>query len=152
EILRGHLRPGDQTVEGSPPISHDMIATLTGPGFEIKPTTPEKQTVAEGYATVWEWEIEAKREGGQELEATLYALLPDDGSATARQRIDSYTQTITVTVKPQTWGEWLKSAEEAAGAIKAILLSLGAIAGAVLSWFGISRRRQRGRVRAIPRA
>jgi len=40
-----------------------MIATLNGPAFEIKRTTPEKQAVAEGFPTVWEWEIEAKHDG-----------------------------------------------------------------------------------------
>jgi hypothetical protein len=114
-----------------------MIATLSGPGFAIMRTTPEEQTVAGGFPTVWEWDIEAKQDGTQELEATLYALVPE------QQRIDSYTQKITVTVKPLTWGEWLKSAGEEIGAIRAILLSLGAIAAAILSWFGISRNRQR---------
>src|SRR6516165_10632156 len=87
DILRGRARAGDQSVEGTLPVSHQMIATLNGPGFAIAKITPQKQTVAEGYATVWEWEIEAKTEGAQELEATVYALVPDSVSSTARQRI-----------------------------------------------------------------
>jgi hypothetical protein len=33
-------------------VSFEMIATLNGPAFEIKRTTPEKQAVAEGFPTV----------------------------------------------------------------------------------------------------
>jgi hypothetical protein len=137
EVLRGHARAGDQSIGGTLGVSHEMIATLSGPGFAITRTTPEKQTVAEGFPTVWQWDIEAKQNGTQELEATLYALVPE------RQRIDAYTQKITVTVKPLTVGEWLKSTGEEIGTIKAIVLPLGAIAAAILSWFGISLRRQR---------
>jgi hypothetical protein len=68
--------------------------------------------VAEGFPTVWEWEIEAKIEGAQELQATLYALVPDSASTTARQWVDSYTQQIKVSVRPQTWTEWLNSGGE----------------------------------------
>ena len=86
-------------------MSYEVLAILSGPGFAITSVTPEKQTVAEGFPTVWEWAIEAKVEGTQELEATLYALIPDSASTTAQQRIDSYTQKINVSVKPQTWTE-----------------------------------------------
>ena len=136
-VLRGHVRAGDQTIPGTLLVSHEMIATLSGPGFAITRTTPEKQTVANGFPTVWQWDVEAKQDGSQELEATLYALVPE------RERVDSYTQTITVTVNPLTWGDWVKSAGEEISAIKAIVLSLGAIAAAILSWFGISRRQGR---------
>jgi hypothetical protein len=143
DILRGHARAGEHRTEGMLRVSHEMVATLSAPGFAITSITPEKQAVAEGFPTVWEWEVEAKVEGAQELEATLYALVPDSPSTTAQQRIDSYTQKINVSVKPQTWGEWLNSTSEEVSTIKAILLSLGAIAAAVLSWLGFSRKRQR---------
>jgi hypothetical protein len=152
EVLKGHARAGDQSTEGTLRVSHEMVAILSGPGFAITSITPEKQAVAEGFPTVWEWEVEAKVEGAQELEATLYALVPDSPSTTAQQRIDSYTQKINVSVKPQTWGEWIKSTGEEIGAIKGILLSLGAIAAAVFSWFGISRKRQRRVTPPTPRA
>jgi len=142
DILRGHARAGDQRAEGTLPVSYEMIATLNGPGFAIVMITPEKQTVVEGYATVWEWEVEAKKEGAQELEATVYALVPDSASATARQRIDSYTQTINVLVKAQTWGEWLRSVSEEINAVKAIAIALGGIATAALGWLGISASRR----------
>jgi len=152
DVLQGRTRAGDQSSEGTLRVSHEMIATLTGPGFAITPTTPEKQTVAEAFPTVWEWEVEAKQPGSEELEATLYALIPDSASGTARQRVDSYTHMIQVTVKPQTWAEWLQSVSDEIGAIKAILVSLGAVVAGVLSWFGISRKRPRNLTRAAERA
>jgi hypothetical protein len=67
DILKGHTRVGDQTAEATVRVSHEMIATLSGPGFKITRTTPEKQTVAEGFPTVWQWEIEAKQDGVKSL-------------------------------------------------------------------------------------
>jgi hypothetical protein len=145
DVLRGTARVGQQTTSGALRVSHQMIATLTGPGFAITPTTPEEQTIAEGFPTVWEWMIEAKQQGNQELEATLYALVPDPVSQTARQRIDSYSRTINVAVRELTWGEWLKSIRDEIDAVKAIVISLGAIATAVAGWLGILATRRRRR-------
>jgi hypothetical protein len=142
DVLRGHARAGDRRTEGTLPVSYEMIATLAGPGFAIAQITPEKQTIAEGFPTVWEWEIEAKREGVQELEATVYALVPDNATAVARQRIDSYSQKITVLVKEQTWSEWLQSLREEIDAVKAIAIALGGIATATLGWLGFSATRR----------
>jgi hypothetical protein len=107
DTLRKYVRPGNQTAEGALAVSSKMIAVLNGSGFKISGRTPEEQSVAEGYPTVWSWDVEAKETGDQELEATLYALIGGDTSS--RQRIDSYTHKISVSVTPQTWGEWLKS-------------------------------------------
>jgi hypothetical protein len=51
DILRGHARAGDQSVEGTFPVSHEMIATLNGSGFAIAMITPEhadNQCVGQG--------------------------------------------------------------------------------------------------------
>jgi hypothetical protein len=61
DILRGHVRAGDQSIPGMLLVSHEMIATLSGPGFAITRTTSEKQTVANGFPTVWQWDVEAKQ-------------------------------------------------------------------------------------------
>ncbi len=143
EILRKPPRSQDQAIEGSLRISAEMAATLDGPGFKIDAVTPEKQTIAEGFPTVWSWDVEAKEDGEQELEATLYAILGDD-----RQRIDSYHQTITVSVREPTWGEWLESLSHEIDAVKAILGTLAAAVVAVRGWFGISLTRQKGTVAA----
>jgi hypothetical protein len=142
EILHGHARVGDQTTSGSLRVSYQMIATLHGPGFKITRTTPEQQMVAEGLPTVWEWDIEAKQDGVQELEATLYALIPDgpvSGNAAvgSQQRIDTYTQNITVSVKAQTWGEWLQSMRDEINAVQAIAIALGGLGTAVIGWLGM---------------
>lgn len=76
DTLRQHVRAGNQTHEGRLAVSSQMIAVLSGSGFKITGTSPEQQSVAEGFPTVWSWDIEAKESGDQELEATLYALIP----------------------------------------------------------------------------
>jgi hypothetical protein len=138
ELLRKHNRPTDQSHEAVLSVSSEMAATLTGPGFAITATTPEQQGVAEGFPTIWSWNVEAKQDGEQELEATLYVLLP------TRQRIDSFTHKIGVTVREQTWAEWLKSSRDEMDAIKAISVTLGGAGMAVLGWlrWSYSRRRK----------
>jgi len=137
ELLQKHSRPTDQSHEAALSVSSEMAATLTGPGFAITPTTPEQQGVAEGFPTVWSWNVEAKQEGEQELEATLYVLLP------TRQRIDSYTHKIGVSVKAQSWGEWLKSSKEEVEAVHVIAITFGSALMAVLGWLGLSYSRRR---------
>ena len=141
EILRKPPHSQDQAIEGTLRISAEMAATLNGPGFKIDAVTPEKQTIAEGFPTVWSWNVEAKEDGEQDLEATLYVILGDD-----RQRIDSYHQTITVSVREQTWGEWLESIGHEVDAVKAILGTLAAAATIVFGWLGISFARRKGKV------
>lgn len=138
------LRELDQQVEGSPRISAQMSATLTGPGFKIESTTPEEQTIAEGFPTVWTWNVTAKQEGDEQLEVTLYAIVLD-GDKERRLRVESDAQKITVNVRPQTWSERLDALSSELTSVKSIAISLGAIATAVLAWFGISRgKKSRG--------
>jgi len=141
ETLRKPLSSRDQTFEGSLRVSSEMVAILNGPGFRIEAVTPEKQTIAEGFPTVWSWNVEAKQDGEQELEATLYAIVGDD-----RQRIDSYVQKITVSVREQTWREWLESLGHEVDAVKAILAALVGAGTVVFGWFGFSFARQKGKV------
>ena len=137
-ILRQQiLAGGAQTVEGSLRTSSEMIATLNGPGFKITATTPEQQTVAERFPTVWEWNVEAIQDGDQELTVTLYVLVPD-GDKRNRQRSDSYARDIAVTVKEPTWNEWLKEFSEGISTIQTIAAALGGIAAAALGWFSRS--------------
>ena len=53
--------------------------------------------------TVWSWNIEAVDDGEQELEATLYVLLFLDAEKPDRQRISSFVQKISVSVRPLSW-------------------------------------------------
>src|SRR5262249_406139 len=128
ETLRGGLRSGSQTDEGKLAVSSEMIAVLSGPGFKITATTPEQQSVAEGYPTVWSWDVEAKTAGDQELEATLYALTP------SRQRIASYKHKISVSVMELTWSEWVKSFRDEIDAIKGIVVTLSGVVTGVVGW------------------
>src|SRR5262249_48921371 len=59
------LERGTQILESDIKISSSMIATLNGPGFDIRAVTPEQQNIAAGYPTVWTWNIEAKDAGEQ---------------------------------------------------------------------------------------
>jgi hypothetical protein len=151
EALQKALRPGDQSLEGEARLAAKMSAVLVGVAFTIKPLSPEQQTVASGFPTVWSWSVEAREQGEQELEATLYALLPD-----APQRVDSYAQKISVSVHSQTWGEWLEAFGKQFDAAKTVVVSLFGLATFAAGWFGLTlnRRRKmpqsRSRARASP--
>jgi hypothetical protein len=119
-----------------------MSAVLTGSGFKITRTTPEEQDVTESFVTVWNWDIEARQEGEQELEAILYVTLP----GISRQQIDSYRQKIGVTVKKGTWDEWSKSGKEAIDAIDTvtkIAIWLVTAITVVFGWLGWSSWRRK---------
>jgi hypothetical protein len=143
DVLDGHPRAGNQGTAGPVRISHRMVATLNGAGFKIKPTTPEDQIIAEGFPTVWGWEIKAKSAGNEELETILYVLPAGGSDAPARHWIASHVQKIDVSVKAQTWSEWLKSLSEEVGAINALVIAIGGIGTASIGWFGIHLTRQR---------
>jgi hypothetical protein len=140
--LRRHARPEDQTFEGKVRVSAEMIATLVGPGFVIKPLSPEQQTIAEGFPSVWSWAFEAKNDGEQELGATLYALVPN-ADKTAQQRVDSYTQKISVNVREQTWGEWFEALSKEFDAVKTIVVGLVGAATGVAGWFAYLAARRK---------
>jgi hypothetical protein len=108
EKLR-HPSPDSQTAEGSLRLSSEMVAALIGAGFNVTSVTPEQQPVAAGFPTAGTWIVEAKQDGDQELEAVVYALFTTAADKVSRQRIASYTQKISVSVRAQTWGEWLTS-------------------------------------------
>jgi hypothetical protein len=130
------LGPSDQKIEGELRLSGDMAATLHGSGFTIEPPTPaEQQSIAEGFPTVWSWNVTAKQEGEEELEASLYVVVGDG----ARILVETYTQKINVSVRAQTWSEWLKSLGDELGAVKSILVAIGGIVTLILGWLGIKR-------------
>jgi hypothetical protein len=144
ETMHRRSQGQDQSIEGLLRVSSEMTAILIGPGFKITALTPEQQAVAEGSPTVWAWEIEARQHGEQELQATLYALLStDDKLRSLRLRIDSFSQKINVSVKDQTWDEWLKSVRDQIDAAKAIIVAISSGVVAVLGWLGFLFNRRR---------
>lgn len=143
EILRQHTTDDIQRVESFLRTSSEMVAVLYGPGFKISPTTPEQQTVAEGFPTVWNWNVEPLQSGDQELTATLYAIVPD-GDTLSRQRLESYTRVISVNVKEQTWPEWLKTVSEGMGAVSGIITAGASMGGLALGWILRGRRPSEG--------
>jgi hypothetical protein len=142
DVLKRYVRPSDQSKEAMLSVSSQMAASLTGSGFKITATTPERQGVAEGVPTVWSWDIEAKDAGDQELEAILYVLLPGTDQQSL-QRIDSFVHKIGVTVKELTWSEWLKERKEEVDAVKTIAVTLAGAVTAFFGWLGWSYSRRR---------
>ncbi|GLS28736.1 hypothetical protein [Neomesorhizobium albiziae] len=148
DVLKKGASSGEEAGEGRLRVSVEMAAVLTGPGFAIEPVTPAQQSVAKGFPTVWKWNVAAKESGSQELEATLFAILPD--SAGVRLRIDSYVQTITVNVREETWNETFGAfggAVESVGngldQLKGILVTLFGAGITVFGWLKLRRRKQR---------
>jgi hypothetical protein len=142
DILEKKVSATTQQIKGQAQLSSVMIASLTGDSFDIKRITSEEQTIAEGFPTVWSWNITAKEEGNQELEAILYAVVPI-GDAPTRQRVNSFTQKINVGVRQRSVKEWLKMVSDEVAEVKVIAVAIAGIVTAVLGWFGISRVRQR---------
>jgi hypothetical protein len=142
DVLQKKSKGANQQIKGQAHISSEMIATLSGPGFKIDAITTETQRIAEGFPTVWSWNVEAKESGDQELEAVLYALV-SNGDTTSRQRVNSFTQKIAVSVREKTLDEWLKSVGNEIDAVKAIAVTLGGIVTVVVGWFGITSVRQK---------
>jgi hypothetical protein len=133
EALRGGRKSDRQRIESDLRVSSEMIAVLHGSAFDIKPTTPEQQMVAEGLPTVWAWDVEAKHHGENELEATLYALVPT-ATSPSRQRVDSYTHKVTVSVKEQTWRQWARSIRDEISPVQTVVVALIGLSGAGLGW------------------
>ena len=68
------------------------------------------------------------------------------GDKSDRMRIASYEHKISVSVREQTWGEWLEAAGKEIGTVQGIFVALGAVATsflACLAWFGVGRRRNK---------
>jgi hypothetical protein len=139
DVLQKKPRASSQQIKGQAQVSSKMSATLSGAGFKIDAIniTPENQEIAEGFPTVWSWNVEAQTSGEQELEAVLYALSDDE--KTSRQRVKSFTQTISVSVREKTLDEWLKSVGEEVDAAKGIAVAVGGAATVAIGWFGIAR-------------
>jgi hypothetical protein len=116
-----------------------MSAELVGVGFTIKPLSPEQQKIASGFPTVWRWSVEAKDHGEQELEATLYALF--EGANSTPQRVDSYTQKITVSVRALTLGEWLEAFGKQFDVLKTIVVALFGAATIAAGWIGWRKKK-----------
>lgn len=141
EQLRKQLPEGGQAFEGTLRISPEMVATLNGPGFKISAITPEQQAIAKDFSTIWSWNVEALDDGDQILEATLYVLVDASGSS-KRQRIDSYTQKISVSVRDKTWSEWLSGLGKKLDPFKEILAAIGTIVTAVFGWVTFKKDRK----------
>jgi hypothetical protein len=80
ELAASISGPGERET-ASVQISNEMQARLTGDGFQITATGPERQAVS-ANATHWSWEVTPKQMGSQLLHLTLEAVLKVDGHDT----------------------------------------------------------------------
>ena len=141
EDLQKKPQTSNQQIKGKARVSSKMSATLNGAGFKIASITPEIQEIAEGFPTVWSWNVEAQASGEQELEAVLYVF--PDGDKNSKLRVKSFTQKINVSVREKTLDEWLKTIGGDVDTVKGIVVAVGGAATMVIGWFGITRARQK---------
>jgi hypothetical protein len=130
-----------QQLFGSLRISSEMSARLIGAGFDIKSSTTDAQTIAQGFAAEWNWVITAEQEGDQQLEVTLYASVID-GSKSVPVRVESFVQKISVSVRATSWSERLDAVSHELKTLNTIWLTLGGFGTAALAWFGLHWRRR----------
>jgi hypothetical protein len=135
----------DQVLPGSAHLSADMAALLTGAGFNIKPMSAEKQTLAEGFLTQWVWNVEALQPGEQQLSMALFAFLPGRGEV-ARQQVETYVERIVVGVKEATWSEWFEQLGKEFDTAKTAVLGLVGGATVVIGWIGFLRNRRKNKL------
>jgi hypothetical protein len=140
EQLKDGSFSDEQVVQGALRVAVQMAASLSGSAFSIEPVTPDEQSVAAGFPTVWKWNVEAKQDGNQELEATLFAIV-FDADTVVRHRIASIVETVLVRVQVQTWGEWLESASKSVDAVKAIVVAFFGAGTVAAGWLTYVRGR-----------
>lgn len=78
-MLRQIVPPDDRAgiVTGQVRVAPEMEARLTGEKFEIRPTSPERQSVNLEGRTIWGWEITPTWPGQHTLHLRLVAILPE---------------------------------------------------------------------------
>jgi hypothetical protein len=78
-MLKQIVPPGDAAgiVTGQVQVAPEMEARLTGEKFEIRPTSPERQSVNLEGRTIWGWQITPTWPGQYTLHLRLVAILPE---------------------------------------------------------------------------
>lgn len=126
------VKEDTQTVRGELKVSYQMSAELVGGGFEIERLTPEIRAVPMGLVTNWKWKVKATSPGDTTLEATLYAHMSSTDGVTPVV-VSTYSQPVSISVRAQSWGEWIQSATTAVNAAQALWLSVAAFGGVVFT-------------------
>ncbi len=77
--------------------SNRMEAILSGPAFEITPTTPQTQAVSSQHTTRWMWRVEPTEPGEQTLHLRVYAQVDINGQGVPTE-VKTFDRAIEVNV------------------------------------------------------
>ena len=122
------------TVDYHPFVGQKMKATLEGAGFEVKPLSPEIQTVAEGSNAIWRWSVTARDRGDLSLILRTTVVMIDSQGNAQELRPTVEPQPIHVSIGTATLWTWLTGFPDWLKAITAILVGAAAL---VAAWKGL---------------
>jgi len=119
-----------RTVDYHPFVGQKMKATLEGAGFEVKPLSPEVQTVTEGSNALWRWSVTAHERGDLSLILRTTVVMIDSQGKPQELRPTVEPQPIHVSIGAATIKDWLTGFPDWLKAITAILVAAGALVAA----------------------
>lgn len=122
------------TVDYHPFVGQRMKATLEGAGFEVKPLSPEIQTVAEGSNALWRWSVTARARGDLSLVLRTTVVMIDSQGNAQELRPTVEPKPIHVAIGAATLWSWLTGVPDWLKAITAILVGAAAL---VAAWKGL---------------
>lgn len=117
--LMGMLTAAGKRESTSLEVSDHMQATLTGgAAFDVSPTGPQSQWIAQDAPTTWHWLVTPKLTGPQFLTLSVDAIISINGDKDTRN-ITTLTRPIEVDVarphNAEEWVAWIKDQGEAFG-------------------------------------
>ena len=122
------------TVDYHPFVGQKMKATLEGAGFDVKPLSPEIQTVSEGSNALWRWSVTARSRGDLSLILRTTVVMIDSQGNAQELRPTVEPQPIHVSIGTATLWTWLTGFPDWLKAITAILVGAAAL---VAAWKGL---------------
>lgn len=122
------------TIDYHPFVGQRMKATLEGAGFDVKPLSPEIQTVAEGSNGLWRWSVTARARGDLSLILRTTVVMTDSQGNTQELRPTVEPKPIHVAIGTATLWSWLTGFPDWLKAITAILIGAAAL---VAAWKGL---------------
>lgn len=113
--LERELHEAGKTATATIKISDTVEARLSGAAFDIRPITPELQSVSADETTEWLWEVTPKQEGQHRLFLTV-------NNIQRKRSIRTFDRIIEVRVPPRSTDKWIVPIAVLAGVV--LLLSL----------------------------
>jgi hypothetical protein len=122
------------TVDYHPFVGQKMKATLEGAGFEVKPLSPEIQTVSEDSNALWRWSVTARSRGDLSLVLRTTVVMIDSQGNAQELRPTVEPQPIHVSIGAATLWGWLTGFPDWLKALTAVLVAAAAL---VAAWKGL---------------